>query len=88
MIDSIYEPSSPGAFKSVMDPRNIDILNISAVEPDFQRFDLDMDGFVDGADVKEPLMQSGLPQQILAKAWGLVDLQHTGRLNVAQFTLL
>lgn len=66
----------------------MDLLDTSATEPDFTRFDTDLDGFVDGADVKEPLMASGLPQTLLAKIWGLVDTHRSGRLNLAQFTLL
>jgi Ca2+-binding EF-hand superfamily protein len=68
--------------------KNLDLLDTTATEPDFTRFDTDMDGFVDGADVKEPLMASGLPQQLLARIWSLVDTSRSGRLNLVQFTLL
>jgi Ca2+-binding EF-hand superfamily protein len=104
VIEAIHHDSySPvNAFRSVLDPKvrtlhlqiilllfqNLDLLDIIATEPDFTRFDTDMDGFVDGADVKEPLMASGLPQHLLAKIWALVDTARNGRLNLAQFTLL
>ncbi|KAI6180739.1 Epidermal growth factor receptor substrate 15-like 1 [Aphelenchoides besseyi] len=67
---------------------NIESLDLAATEADFKRFDTDFDGYVNGADVKEPLIASGLPQMTLAKLWALVDINHSGRLNHAQFTLL
>ncbi|CAD5212309.1 unnamed protein product [Bursaphelenchus okinawaensis] len=89
ILDSMTDNVTPGTpIKSVLDQNNVDTISLQASEADFQRFDTDMDGFVDGADVREPLMQSGLPQHVLAKIWGLVDYQHTGRLNHGQFTLL
>ncbi|CAD5216632.1 unnamed protein product [Bursaphelenchus xylophilus] len=89
ILESMADPVTPGSpIRSVLDHNNVETISLQATEADFQRFDTDMDGFVDGADVREPLMQSGLPQHILAKIWGLVDYQHTGRLNHPQFTLL
>lgn len=89
MIDSIHDAHSPiNTYRSILDPKNLDLLDTIATEPDFTRFDTDLDGFVNGTDVKEPLMASGLPQQMLAKIWALVDTSRTGRLNLAQFTLL
>lgn len=89
VIDSIHDSHSPiTTYRSILDPKNLDLLDIQATEPDFSRFDTDLDGFVNGGDVKEPLMASGLPQQLLARVWALVDTSRSGRLNLAQFTLL
>jgi hypothetical protein len=89
VIESIHDAHSPiNTYRSILDSRNLDLLDTSATEPDFTRFDTDLDGFVNGSDVKEPLMASGLPQQLLAKMWTLVDTSRSGRLNLAQFTLL
>ncbi len=35
----------------------------------FQVLDKDFDGYVTGGDVKDTLVQSGLPQNILAHIW-------------------
>lgn len=35
----------------------------------FKTVDQDLDGFVTGADVKDILLQSGLPQAVLAHIW-------------------
>ncbi|KAI6225133.1 hypothetical protein M3Y99_01375500 [Aphelenchoides fujianensis] len=89
VIDSIHDAGSPAnAFRSCIDPKNLDLLDMSTTEADFTRFDTDFDGFVNGGDVKEPLIASGLPQMVLAKLWAFVDVNHSGRLNHAQFTLL
>ena len=37
----------------------------------FQTLDKDFDGFVTGLDVKSTLVQSGLPQNILAHIWSV-----------------
>lgn len=49
---------------------------------------MDHDGLVNGADARAPLMSSGLPQQILAQIWSLVDTSKSGRLNLEQFALV
>lgn len=53
----------------------------------FQTLDKDFDGFVTGADVKNTLVQSGLPQNILAHIWNLCDVKENGKLNSEQFAL-
>lgn len=42
---------------------------------------MDADGLVSGPEVRDILMRSGLPQDILAHIWELVDIQNTGLLN-------
>lgn len=51
----------------------------------FRRLDTDNDGLVNGADCKQTLLDTGLPQQDLAFIWGSVDTGQTGRLNSGQF---
>ncbi|CAH8592466.1 unnamed protein product [Schistosoma turkestanicum] len=53
----------------------------------FAALDTDADGLVSGPEVRDVLMQSGLPQDILAHIWELVDIQNTGLLNSEQFTV-
>jgi TolA-binding protein len=55
---------------------------------EFRSLDTDADGYVNGADVRQPLMASGLSQQTLAQIWALVDIHKTGRINMEQFTLV
>lgn len=35
----------------------------------FLRADTDMDGFVNGAEIKDIFLQSGIPQPVLAHIW-------------------
>lgn len=49
--------------------------------------DKDNDGFVSGLDVKDTLLESGLPQPVLAHIWNLSDMKETGKLNAEQFAL-
>lgn len=53
----------------------------------FVKLDKDNDGFVGGLDVKDTLLESGLPQEILAHIWNLCDMKETGKLNSEQFAL-
>ncbi|XP_018653851.1 eps-15-related [Schistosoma mansoni] len=53
----------------------------------FAALDMDADGLVSGPEVRDILMRSGLPQDILAHIWDLVDIQNTGLLNSEQFTV-
>ncbi|CAI4226405.1 unnamed protein product [Auanema sp. JU1783] len=53
----------------------------------FAACDSDSDGLVNGMDVRQILMASGLPQQLLAKIWELVDIQRNGTLKLEQFAL-
>ncbi len=53
----------------------------------FEEADKDRDGLVTGGDVRELLLQSGLPQNYLAHIWALVDLNKTGKLNLEQLAL-
>ncbi|KAJ1523908.1 hypothetical protein ONE63_010459 [Megalurothrips usitatus] len=53
----------------------------------FQQTDVDKDGFVSGAEIKDVFLQSGVPQDVLANIWGLCDSHQTGKLNIEQFAL-
>lgn len=53
----------------------------------FVRADGDMDGFVNGAEIKDIFLQSGLPQLVLAHIWTLCDSRTAGKLNSEQFAL-
>ncbi|KAH9501333.1 Calcium ion binding [Dermatophagoides farinae] len=53
----------------------------------FIKLDKDNDGLVSGLDVKDTLLESGLPQPVLAHIWNLCDMKETGKLNAEQFAL-
>ncbi|XP_043678663.1 epidermal growth factor receptor substrate 15-like 1 isoform X1 [Vespula pensylvanica] len=53
----------------------------------FLQADMDMDGFVSGLEIKDVFLQSGLPQSVLARIWGLCDTCQSGKLNKEQFAL-
>lgn len=63
-------------------------IDTSKYESDFRQIDTDNDGLVNGADARDPLMSSGLPQQTLAQIWSLVDVAKNGRINLEQFALV
>ena len=56
-------------------------------DEDFAKLDKDKDGFVNGFDVKDTLMQSGLAQNVHAHIWNLCDIKRNGMLNSEQFSL-
>jgi epidermal growth factor receptor substrate 15 len=88
-IHSIQSDSRPPGIKSIFDATNSDFpVDKQLWEEDFNRLDLDHDGYVTGMDIRITLMGSGMPQQILAHIWGLVDIVKTGRLNAEQFALV
>merc|ERR1719410_842140 len=53
----------------------------------FKQTDSDKDGFVSGVELKNLLLQTGLPQNILAHIWNLSDIKQEGKLNPEQFAL-
>lgn len=53
----------------------------------FVRADADRDGLVNGAEIKDIFLQSGLPQPVLAHIWNLCDTRAVGKLNSDQFAL-
>ncbi|XP_071800273.1 uncharacterized protein [Asterias amurensis] len=53
----------------------------------FQQIDTDKDGLVGGEEIRPVLINSGLPQAILAQIWNLCDTKQTGQLNAEQFAL-
>ncbi|XP_022087185.1 epidermal growth factor receptor substrate 15-like 1 isoform X2 [Acanthaster planci] len=54
----------------------------------FSQIDGDKDGLVGGEEVRPLLLQSGLPQNILAQIWNLCDTKQTGQLSAEQFALV
>lgn len=53
----------------------------------FKRSDLDNDGLVSGAEIKDVFLQSGIPQLCLAMIWALCDTSQSGKLTAEQFAL-
>uniref|UniRef100_A0A8D8QW53 Epidermal growth factor receptor substrate 15-like 1 n=1 Tax=Cacopsylla melanoneura TaxID=428564 RepID=A0A8D8QW53_9HEMI len=53
----------------------------------FTRADQDMDGFVNGPEIKHVFLSANLPQHVLANIWSLADIQQAGKLNKEQFCL-
>ncbi|XP_037086543.1 epidermal growth factor receptor substrate 15-like 1, partial [Pollicipes pollicipes] len=53
----------------------------------FRAADLDQDGFVSGAEIRDIFLKSGVPQLCLAHIWNLCDMKQTGKLNREQFAL-
>ncbi|XP_018318653.1 epidermal growth factor receptor substrate 15-like 1 isoform X2 [Agrilus planipennis] len=53
----------------------------------FVKSDVDHDGFVSGAEIKNVFLQSGVPQAVLAHIWALCDIKQSGKLNNEQFAL-
>merc|ERR1711971_1462784 len=53
----------------------------------FKQTDTDKDGYVSGVEIKNLLLQTGLPQNILAHIWNLCDMRQEGKLKPEQFAL-
>lgn len=53
----------------------------------FEKSDLDKDGLVSGAEIKDVFLKSDLPQNMLAHIWALCDTNQSGKLNSEQFAL-
>lgn len=53
----------------------------------FEKSDLDKDGLVSGAEIRDVFLKSGLPQNMLAHIWALCDSHQLGKLNSEQFGL-
>ncbi|KAI0222733.1 Epidermal growth factor receptor substrate 15-like 1 [Lamellibrachia satsuma] len=53
----------------------------------FIQIDTDMDGLVNGIELREIFLQSGLNQAVLAHIWTLCDTRGVGQLNLEQFCL-
>lgn len=84
--------SSPQSFISEAEPSTIPQWIVptedrAVYEANFIKLDKDNDGLVNGFDVKDTMMQSGLPQNVLAHIWNLCDIKGTGMLNSEQFAL-
>lgn len=53
----------------------------------FEKCDLDRDGMVSGAEIKDVFLKSGLQTQLLAHIWALCDTDQSGKLSNEQFQL-
>lgn len=53
----------------------------------FNSLDRTRSGFLTGAQARHLLMQSGLPQGVLAQIWNLSDIDQDGRLTCEEFVL-
>lgn len=53
----------------------------------FNTHDRTRAGFLTGVQVRGIMVQSGLPQEVLAKIWALCDVTASGRLNSEEFIL-
>ena len=53
----------------------------------FQQTDRARTGFIAGVQARNILLQSGLPQNILAQIWSLSDVDNDGRLSTEEFIL-
>lgn len=53
----------------------------------FMISDLDNDGLVSGAEIKDVFLQSGIPNLCLAQIWALCDTNQSGKLTSEQFAL-
>ncbi|KAG7301169.1 hypothetical protein JYU34_014017 [Plutella xylostella] len=53
----------------------------------FEVADADKDGLVSGLEIKQTLLESGLPQATLAHIWALCDQESVGKLTRNQFAL-
>ncbi|KAL3109878.1 hypothetical protein niasHT_019909 [Heterodera trifolii] len=54
-------------------------------ESEFERLDSDRDGFVEGGDVRDVFLRSGLHQNVLARIWAHIDVSKTGKLDLEQY---
>lgn len=57
-------------------------------EQQFRKADSNCDGLVSGADIRDDLLKTGLPQTTLARLWALADIKKTGMLNLEQYSLI
>ncbi|XP_051950285.1 epidermal growth factor receptor substrate 15 isoform X1 [Xyrauchen texanus] len=53
----------------------------------FIKTDIDMDGLVSGAEVRDIFLKTGLPSATLARIWELCDIGDVGKLTREQFAL-
>merc|ERR1712173_518563 len=53
----------------------------------FQQTDRGRTGFLAGVQARNLLLQSGLPQNVLAQIWALSDIDNDGRLSTEEFIL-
>ena len=76
-------PSSPAAAGGWVVSANDKLI----YDQTFEKADQDLDGFVNGLEVKDIFLQSGLPQNVLAHVWSLADSDGAGKLNREQFAV-
>ena len=53
----------------------------------FEELDVERKKFLNGAQAREFLMKSNLPQNVLAQIWSLADMDQDGQLNLNEFSL-
>ena len=53
----------------------------------FSQTDRGRTGFLAGVQARNILLQSGLPQNVLAQIWALSDIDNDGRLSTEEFIL-
>ncbi|XP_051524829.1 epidermal growth factor receptor substrate 15-like isoform X2 [Myxocyprinus asiaticus] len=73
------KPTPPQWVVSPADKAKYDVL--------FTKTDIDMDGLVSGAEVRDIFLKTGLPSATLARIWELCDVGDIGKLNREQFAL-
>ncbi|CAB3411152.1 unnamed protein product [Caenorhabditis bovis] len=54
----------------------------------FIQSDANSDGFVDGTDVRQEFLATGVAPAVLGRIWALVDIGKTGMLNLEQYSLM
>ncbi|ESN99250.1 hypothetical protein HELRODRAFT_189047, partial [Helobdella robusta] len=85
-----FAPGMPGNVLPAVHPASkivISPLERANYDELFAKYDLDKDGFLNGADVKDVFLQTGLPQLVLAHIWNLCDTTAAGKLTKDQFAL-
>ena len=65
----------------------VPIVNRSRYETTFNATDVSRSGFMTGVQARNVLVQSGLPQNLLAQIWNLSDIDTDGRLSLEEFQL-
>ncbi|XP_074643122.1 epidermal growth factor receptor substrate 15-like 1 [Tubulanus polymorphus] len=81
-------PGPPGL--SATKPTNwvVTAAEMATYDVMFKKADSDMDGYVSGVEIRDSLIQTGAPHQVLAHIWGLVDSKSSGKVNNEQFALI
>ena len=65
----------------------VPVMTRQKYQTQFVNTDRGRTGFLAGAQARNLLLQTGLPQNILAQIWGLSDVDADGRLSTEEFIL-